>query len=36
MTPSEYRALTVGEFGAMVDVMKDVAKQNRKAMARRR
>lgn len=35
VTPNEYRALTVAEHEAMLAVMKEVAKQHRKARARR-
>jgi len=35
ITPAEYRELTQGEYEAMVSVMKEVARQNRKAKARR-
>lgn len=36
ITPSEYRALTVAEHEAMVGVMEDVARENKKAAQRAR
>lgn len=36
ITPTEYRALTVGEHNAMMGVMKDIARENRKARRRGR
>lgn len=35
VTPAEYRSLTVAEHQAMLMVMKEVARQNRKAKGRR-
>lgn len=35
VTPTEYRLLTVAEHQAMIRVMKEVAKANRKARSRR-
>jgi len=35
ITPAEYRKLTVAEHQAMIRVMREVARQNRKARARR-
>ena len=36
ITPDQYRSLTLGEYNAMVEVMKDEARRNRKAMNRGR